>query len=60
MSGRGFIQATDPAKCELCGKVGELRPYGPNGESICFDCGMKDEKLTERQFRRVVFGEGDA
>jgi hypothetical protein len=38
------------AKCELCGKVEELRPYGPNGENICFDCGMKDEETTEKQF----------
>jgi hypothetical protein len=36
--------------CELCGKKAELRPYGPNGESICFDCGMKDEKITKKKF----------
>jgi len=23
-------------RCELCHKVSELRPYGPNGERICF------------------------
>lgn len=38
--------------CELCGKENEeLRPFGPNNESICFDCGMKDQKTTEKKFR---------
>jgi len=37
-------------KCQLCGQPGELRPYGPNNENICFDCGMKDEATTAKQF----------
>jgi len=57
MSGLGFIAVEPDGKCELCGEVGELRPYGPNGERICFACGMKDEKTTKRQFSKVVFGE---
>ncbi len=40
--------------CELCGKKAELRPYGPNGESICFDCGMKDEKITMKKFSGLL------
>ncbi|GAA4366771.1 hypothetical protein GCM10023185_38160 [Hymenobacter saemangeumensis] len=40
----------EDAPCELCGKVAELRPYGPNGENICFECGMKDEETTSRKF----------
>jgi hypothetical protein len=41
--------------CELCGaKDGELRPYGPNGENICFDCGMKDKDATERQMGKAL------
>jgi hypothetical protein len=39
-----------PQQCDLCGKIAELRPYGPNGECICFECGMKDEKTTKRKF----------
>jgi len=31
--------------------------YGPNGECICFDCGMKDEKTTERMMVKVLFGD---
>ena len=42
MSGKGFIAAEPDARCELCGKIDELRPYGPKGERVCFDCGMKD------------------
>ncbi len=45
------------AVCELCGKVDELRPYGPRGERVCFDCAMKDEAAASRQMARVLFGE---
>jgi hypothetical protein len=41
---------TDPHCCELCGKRAELRPFGPHGESICFECGMKDRATTEAMF----------
>ena len=45
--------------CELCGEQGkELRPYGPNGERICFACGMKDEATTGKRFMQTVFKEG--
>lgn len=44
-------------KCAMCGAEDELRPYGPKGEWICFDCGMKDEKTTAARFRKIVFGE---
>lgn len=46
-----------PSSCELCGKVAELRPYGPNGENICFACGMKREEVTKKRFNQVVLGE---
>ena len=36
--------------CELCYKYAELRPYGPNGERLCFECAMKDEETTKRKF----------
>ncbi len=60
MSGKGYIAATKPETCELCGKHAELRPYGPRGESVCFECAMKDEEAAKRQFRGHVFGETDA
>jgi hypothetical protein len=41
-----------PQQCDLCGKVDELRPYGPNGEAVCFECGMKDEEAAGRAFDR--------
>lgn len=44
-------------KCEFCGKVEELRPYGPNNENICFDCAMKDEKTTEAKFAEMLKGQ---
>jgi hypothetical protein len=32
-----------PAECQLCGEKAELRPAGPNGKHICYECAMKDE-----------------
>lgn len=40
--------------CEFCFQAGELRPFGPNNESICFDCAMKDEATTARKFREFL------
>lgn len=56
MSRLGVICSEEPDVCELCGKVDELRPYGPNGERVCFDCGMKDEDSVKRAFDRLVLG----
>lgn len=50
------IDSTKSAACQLCGKPAELRPYGPNGESVCFDCGMKDEDAAKRQFAKLLDG----
>jgi len=57
MSGRGYISAEEPQQCDFCGKIDELRPYGPNGECICFDCGMKDKETTDRMMAQYIFGE---
>ena len=44
-----FTTDTAHAQCELCRTVAELRPYGPNGENICVDCGRKDKAGTEKR-----------
>jgi hypothetical protein len=54
-----IIEREDDDKCEFCGKVDELRPYGPNRERICFECGMKDEATTQRIMARDLFGQGE-
>ena len=55
--GKTFVVESEPPQtCELCGVVAELRPYGPHGEAICFDCGMKDRKTTDRMFRAATDG----
>ena len=51
-----IIEATSDAKCELCGKIAELRPYGPQGESICASCGMKNMESTKKMMEKVLFG----
>lgn len=57
MSGRGIIAEESPQRCEMCGVIDECRPYGPNGEEICFDCGMKDEETTKKKMTEYIFGE---
>jgi hypothetical protein len=57
MSGPGFIAQQSDEVCEMCGKVDECRPYGPNDENICFECGMKDEETTKRKMDAYIFGE---
>lgn len=55
-----FVIAVEPhGKCELCGKIEELRPYGSNGERICFECGMKNVEVTKKQFQKVLDGVQD-
>src|SRR5687768_16385312 len=54
------ISPERPADCEVCGTRAELRPYGPNGEHICFDCGMKDETTTKARMNKMLFGEIDS
>lgn len=59
MSGRGFIAVEPDGTCEACGKTRELRPYGPKGERVCFDCAMKDEAAARRAMHRYIYGETD-
>lgn len=59
MSGRGFIAAEDDQVCELCGEIEETRPYGPNGERVCFDCGMKDRRAVAKGMMSYILGIDD-
>jgi hypothetical protein len=36
--------------CTECKQDEDCRPYGHNGAYICFDCAMKDEERTNRNF----------
>lgn len=41
--------------CELCYAENQsLRPYGPNNEKICFDCGMKDQETTAKKLNENI------
>jgi formylmethanofuran dehydrogenase subunit E len=51
-----FIEAESDRRCELCGEIEETRPYGPNGERVCFACGMKDEESAKRKFSELMDG----
>ena len=52
-----MIEAEPDFICFLCGKLAETRPYGPNGEEICYECGMRDVETTNRVMGNVLFGE---
>lgn len=54
-----YIEEEPSATCEMCGKIDELRPYGPKGENVCFSCGMKDPAAAARQFAKRVSGAGE-
>lgn len=56
-NGVPVIKAEADDVCDLCGKVAELRPYGPKGENICYECGMKNEAVTNKMLGRVLFGD---
>ena len=47
-----LIEQEEPSKCELCGEEKELRPYGPNGENVCFSCAMKNEEAAKQHFAK--------
>lgn len=49
-----LIAVQPPGRCEFCDAVKETRPYGPNGEQVCFPCGMKDEAAMKDSFGRRV------
>lgn len=57
INGIPVIEAEPDFLCALCGKIAETRPYGPNGEEICYECGMKDKETTERMMGIKLFGE---
>lgn len=51
-------------ECFYCGvssDVEEMRPYGPNMESVCFPCAMKPENkaVTDAMFRKTIDSCGD-
>ena len=50
------VQEETPQQCDDCGEITELRPYGPNGSAICFDCGMKDEAGTAARYDAIIEG----
>ena len=57
MSTLGVIEREPRGTCQLCGANKETRPYGPNGEEVCFPCGMKNQEAAKRGFNRFVLGE---
>ena len=56
MSGFGYAEAERPQQCDLCGKINELRPYGPKGEMVCFVCAMRDAEAAKKRMAQYLFG----
>lgn len=46
-----------PQQCDQCGTIAELRPYGPGGQVICWDCAQKDPAGTEARMNHVLYGD---
>lgn len=55
---RVVVLAAEPdQKCDLCDKMDETRPYGPDGKNVCFDCGQLDKEGTTKRMNHVLFGD---
>ncbi len=52
-------EATAPAKCTICGEKKELRPYGKDGNWVCFGCMKENEEEGKRQFNKLFDGTRD-
>jgi len=48
-----IIEIEEEQVCFYCGKMRECRPYGKGGQQICFECGMKDEDTTNKEFDKL-------
>lgn len=51
-----IIEDEPDRKCEMCGKIADCRPVGPNYEQICYSCGKKDPKGTEQRLHHFLEG----
>jgi hypothetical protein len=49
-----LIEREPPGQCELCGKLAQLRPYGPGGKRICVACGKRDPEGTTRRMVQLL------
>lgn len=49
-----IISAENHQQCDFCNEIAELRPYGSNNETICFDCAMKHIKTSQRKFKKLL------
>jgi hypothetical protein len=50
------ISGEEDRLCELCGKLEECRPAGPNQEQVCWECANKDKAAMERYSQRLFQG----
>lgn len=48
------FQFLDTGICDICNSKEETRPYGPNGENVCFGCGMKNEQIVKERFLNLL------
>lgn len=56
--GKVFVASQENnQQCDDCGKIAELRPYGPNGSCICWECGQKDKAGTDKRMGQIMFGD---
>ena len=59
VNGIFVIEEQTSQTCDLCGNLEETRPYGPNGEEVCFDCGMKDKDAAHAALIERMTGPND-
>lgn len=53
-----LLAPREDANCSLCSELRELRPYGPGGAWVCFQCANKDQDAMRAAYlRRLNFGD---
>ena len=57
INGIPIICPEEHNKCQMCGRMNETRPYGPNGIRICYDCGQTIPITVEHNMGIILFGE---
>lgn len=55
--GATVVYAQEPQQCDMCVEIKELRPYGPRGETICYECATSTPEMrasAERAMKRLL------
>lgn len=54
------LEVGEPDTCELCGVLAkEVRPYGPNGEKVCYSCAIQNREAIDKAINKLLNGDSN-